>query len=241
MRYAIFSDVHGNLEALTSVLDYYQNEKIDKFIFNGDIVGYGANPCECLRLLKDLNPIVVAGNHDWGAIDNLSLDYFNEYAKEALTWTKERLSIEDNRYLKSFELIYQENNFICVHSSLQNPEEFNYLFGISDAYANFFLLKKQLLFIGHTHRVEAYRCSEGKVSCSLESPLKIKPKEKYIINTGSVGQPRDRDSRASLCIYDSDENIVIFKRLEYNIKKAADKILAQKLPQMLAERLYVGW
>ena len=107
MRYAIFSDIHSNLEAFSAALDYYQKEKIDKFIFNGDIVGYSANPCECLKLLQDLNPVVIAGNHDWAAVDNLSLDYFNDYAKEALLWTKERLSIEDSRYLKSFALTYQ--------------------------------------------------------------------------------------------------------------------------------------
>lgn len=240
MRYGIFSDVHGNLEAFAAVCDYYKREKIDKYIFAGDIVGYGANPRECIRILQALNPVLVAGNHEWAATDKLSLDYFNEYAKAALIWTKNELLLEDTRYLNSFALIYQEGNFICVHGSLVRPEDFNYLGSISDAYSNFALLEKQLLFAGHSHKAQIYSLSKENVSYHPETSIKIKPDEKYIINAGSVGQPRDRDPRASVCIYDSDANMVILERLEYNIKEAADKILNAGLPALLAERLYVG-
>lgn len=241
MRYAIFSDIHSNLEAFEVVYDYYKKQKIDKFIFLGDIVGYGANPHQCIMLLQKLEPIVICGNHDRAVADCLSLDYFNEYAAKAISWTKKEVSLDDVGYLKSCELTYEADNFICVHGSLDNPEKYNYILGINDAFLNFSLLKKQLLFVGHSHRTEAYAYAEGEVRYIAEWNFKLKPQEKYIVNVGSVGQPRDRDRRSSVCIYDSEERIVFLKRLEYNIKNAADKILNQGLPPILAQRLYAGW
>ncbi|MDP2923252.1 MAG: metallophosphoesterase family protein [Candidatus Omnitrophota bacterium] len=241
MRYGIFSDVHSNLEAFKVVYDYYKNKKIDKFIFLGDIIGYGANPRECIQLLQSISPALIAGNHDWAAANKLSLDYFSEYAKTAIIWTKNELSCEDIRYLSGFELRHEENNFICVHGSLQRPKDFNYICGINDARANFALLEKQLLFVGHSHKAQIYSLTKEGVFYHYEASIKINPEEKYIINVGSVGQPRDRDPRAGACIYDSDENVVILERLEYNIRKVADKILGCALPPILAERLFVGW
>jgi predicted phosphodiesterase len=241
MRYGIFSDVHGNLEALEVTCDFYKKEKIDRFIFLGDIVGYATDHRECICLLQSLNPVCIAGNHDWAAIDKLNPEYFNPYAKEAILWTKKELSMEENRYLNSFELIYKEKNFICVHGSLQNPQEFNYILGINDAHANFPLLERGLLFIGHSHRMEVYLYHNEEVVYLADENIKLKSKGKYIVNVGSVGQPRDRDSRLALCIYDSDDDMVLFKRLEYNIQKTANKILKAGLPAILAQRLYVGW
>jgi len=241
MRYGIFSDVHSNLEAFQVACDYFNKERIDKFIFNGDIVGYGANPCECIELLKKFTPILIAGNHDRAAIGKFSLDYFNPQAKDALLWTKGELREEYLSFLNSFSLKYTEGNFICVHGSLDNEAEFNYIIYSSDASFNFSLLNKQILFVGHSHRTEAFRINDEKVSYIKSGEIKIDSKTKYIINVGSIGQPRDQDPRLSLCIYDSDEGLVKFVRLEYNIKKAADKILKKGLPSLLAARLFEGW
>ncbi|MCM8786568.1 MAG: metallophosphatase family protein [Candidatus Omnitrophica bacterium] len=240
MRYGIFSDVHSNLEAFSIVYDFYKSNQIDKYIFIGDIVGYGANPKECLYLLKNLNPVSIAGNHDWAAVGKLELDYFNEYAKIALLWTKEKISFDDCLYIKSFLLFYEEDNFVCVHGSLEEPQKFNYILGIMDSWRNFSLLKKDILFVGHSHRRESYVYCNGKVMYMPDMELEIQKNTKYIINVGSVGQPRDRDNRSCVCIYDSDRRRVFFKRLEYNIKKAAEKILEEGLPQILATRLYIG-
>ncbi|MCM8831229.1 MAG: metallophosphatase family protein [Candidatus Omnitrophica bacterium] len=240
MRYGIFSDVHSNLEAFSVVYDFYKNNQIDKYIFIGDIVGYGANPKECLYLLKELNPICVAGNHDWAVVNKLGLDYFNEYAKTALLWTKEKVFFDDCLYINSFALVYEEDNFVCVHGSLEEPQNFNYIFSIMDSWRNFSLLKKDILFVGHSHRMESYVYYNGKVRYLPDMELEIQKDAKYIINVGSVGQPRDRDNRSCACIYDSDKKVVFFKRLEYNIKKAAEKILESGLPQILATRLYFG-
>lgn len=241
MRYGIFSDIHSNLEAFQAACNYFGKERVNKFIFNGDIVGYGPNPRECISLLKKIDPVLVAGNHDWAVIDKFNIDYFNPAAKEALLWTKKELRKEDFSFLDTFSLKYAEANFICVHGSLDNPAVFNYIVDNYDAVLNFSLLGKQILFIGHSHRAEAFRIKKDKISCIRDNEIKIEPKSKYIINGGSIGQPRDRDPRLSLCLYDSDEGVVKFVRLEYNIKKVAEKILKQGLPSVLAMRLYEGW
>jgi len=241
MRYGIFSDIHSNIEAFTTALEYYKTERIDAYIFLGDIIGYAANPKEAISLLHALNPICIAGNHDWAVIDNLSTDYFNEYAKEAIAWTKTRLSEKGNSYLKSFPLTYQGKNFFCVHGSLDNPKDFNYIWGLNEARLNFELLTTDILFVGHSHRAQIYYKNAKGIFFHSEASISIKPGEKYIINVGSIGQPRDRDSRLSLCIYDSEENVVSIKRLVYNITLTAEKIIAAGLPQILASRLFVGW
>jgi putative phosphoesterase len=241
MRYGIFSDVHSNLEAFEVTIDYYKKEKIDRFIFLGDIVGYGADPSKTVALLKTLKPIVVAGNHDWAVIDKFSVKNFNRYAKEAILWTRENLRQEDITYLHTFKIIYEGDDFLCVHSNVKKPGNFHYIWNIDDARENFPLLKKRVCFIGHSHKMETYYLDDGKMFYLREYEIKLKSQGKYIINVGSVGQPRDRDSRLSLCVYDSSENMVSFKRLEYNIEKAADKILSKGLPSILALRLYGGW
>lgn len=241
MRYGIFSDIHGNIEAFKTALEHYKKENIDKFIFLGDIVGYGANPNEAIAILSALNPVCVAGNHDWAAIGELSADYFNEYSKKAIFWTKACLSDSEKAYLKSFPLLYNEKNFLCVHGSLKEPEKFNYIWGLNEARENFELMKTNILFVGHSHRAQIYYKNKDGIFFHTDASISIKKEEKYIINVGSVGQPRDRDSRLSLCVYDSEENIVSIKRLVYNITLTADKIIKAGLPQMLATRLFAGW
>jgi putative phosphoesterase len=241
MRYGIFSDVHGNLEAFEVAIDYYRGENIDKFVFLGDIIGYGANPREVIEKLKGLKPANICGNHDWAAIDKLSADYFNDYAKAAVIWTKSNLTDKETAYLKDLALTYEDDDFYCVHGSLIEPASFNYIFGLNEAVKNFTLLSKKILFVGHSHRPQIYYSNAEGVFYHPYFEINLKGGEQYIINVGSVGQPRDRDSRLSLCVYDSNEKLVLIKRLEYNIKKAADKITAASLPQILALRLFVGW
>ena len=256
MRYGIFSDIHSNLEAFEVILKYFKKEKIDRYIFLGDIIGYGANPQEVITLLKSLNPLSIAGNHDWAAIDKISIEYFNPYAQEAILWTKKNLSQQDFSYLHTFKITYEAADFVCVHGSLDNPQRFNYIRNVNDAKMNFPFLKRQLCFIGHSHRLEIYyrpvnnSSHQGVAGKSAgifipekneDCEIKLSEGTKYIVNVGSVGQPRDRNPRAALCIYDCDKNVLIFKRLTYNIEKAAEKILQRGLPSLLARRLYSGW
>jgi len=241
MRYGIFSDVHSNLEAFEEAVSFYKKKGIDKFIFLGDIVGYGANPREVISLLREMKPISIAGNHDWAVIGKFDKNNLNSYAKEAIIWTQHRLSEEEKQFLHTFSLTYEDKDFICTHSSLIAPEDFSYILDIEDAYWNFQVLGKKICFIGHSHRQGVFSLRGGRVFFSQEKRIQLNEADKYIINVGSVGQPRDRDNRLSICIYDEDKKIVTWERLEYNIKKSSDKILREGLPSILARRLYEGW
>ncbi len=240
MRYAFISDIHSNLEAFKEAVRFCKKEKIDRYIFLGDIVGYGANPKEVIALLSDLNPVSIAGNHDWGVVDKLDAEYFNEYAVEAIIWTKKIISQEETRFINVSPLIYEEKNFFCVHGTLNDPQEFHYLLGLNDARMNFTLFKKQILFVGHSHKAQIYYESSGGAFFHPYTEIAIKDNERYIINVGSIGQPRDRDRRLSFCIYDTEEKLARIVRLDYNINLAAEKIIKAGLPQMLASRLFIG-
>jgi predicted phosphodiesterase len=242
MMYAIISDIHGNLEALHSALRYIESYqgKIDKVICLGDIVGYGADPGECIRVTRDLSDIILAGNHDFAVCEQTSIEDFNLYAKEAVLWSRDALNEKEINFLKSLPLKYEEKNIDFVHSSLHRPESWRYLINTSDTYIDFQLLEKKILFVGHTHVPVMFEDDGKKVKASSPSELSLNSSNKYIINPGSVGQPRDRDPRASFAIYDSDREYVEIARIEYDIQKAQRKILDAGLPEILATRLGYG-
>jgi putative phosphoesterase len=240
MRYAIFSDIHSNLEAFEEAIKFYRKEKIDRYIFLGDIAGYGANPKEVIALLKGINPVSIAGNHDWALADRLSVENFNEYAEDTLIWTRKIITKKETEYINAFPLTHEESNFFCVHGTLNEPQKFNYLLGINDARLNFTLLKKQILFVGHSHKAQIYHANSDGIFFYPQTEVRIKPDERYIINVGSIGQPRDRDRRLSFCVYDTDEEVARIIRLDYNITKASEKIIKAGLPAMLSSRLFIG-
>lgn len=240
MRYAIFSDVHSNLEALNAAVAFYKQQSIDKYIFLGDIVGYGCDPVAAIDMLQKLSPVCLAGNHDWAAIDKVDVGDFNDFAKEAIVWTKSKISDAHRLALGSYALTHTEPGFMCVHATLNEPQKFHYLHDIETAKDNFKLLKEQILFVGHSHVAGAYCLRDGAVMEVYVPKLNILPTSKYIVNVGSVGQPRDGDFRACCCVYDSNENTVIFNRLNYNIDIAARKIFNAGLPERLALRLFTG-
>ena len=134
MKYGIISDVHSNLEALEAVLKVFSQEGVNRYICPGDIVGYGANPKECIEIIKGLNPIIIAGNHDWGCVERVSLEYFNQSAKEAILWTQGVLSEEEKGFLSSLELVHEEESFTVVHGTLYEPEKFHYIIGMLGIY-----------------------------------------------------------------------------------------------------------
>ena len=240
MRYAIFSDVHSNLEAFERAVNFLDDNKVDAIIFLGDIVGYGADPNQAIALLKSLNATCIAGNHDWAAVNKFDVAYFNSFAREAIEWTKRQLTPENKTFLSRLGLGLQQAGFECVHGDLDYPEEFHYIFSADDAYKNFKLMRESTLFVGHSHRQETYILCDDKITYNRQTRFKIEDNHKYIINVGSVGQPRDGDNRACVCIYEDDTRTVSLHRLEYDIKKAADKILKAGLPGILSQRLYVG-
>ncbi len=249
MRYGIFADVHSNLEALEAVSHAYKNEAIDKYLCAGDVVGYGANPQECVDQVKMLAMITVAGNHDWASVDLFSVDYFNPVAKEAIFWTKNNLDNASSYFLKSLGLVYQNEYLTLVHGTLNNPQEFNYM---SDDYAveeTFRLLETRLCFVGHSH-VAGIVCRDEDGCTFYHGPstkidnsdinIEIRENNKYIVNVGSVGQPRDGNPLGTYCIYDTDAKIVQIRRISYDIQTARRKIIEAGLPRVLGDRLLSG-
>lgn len=241
MRYYVISDIHGNLEALHSVIEDISSQKTGQYLYIGDLVGYGADPQAVIRIVQSIGPkVLIAGNHDWGVLGLLDLEYFNEYAKEAVVWAKSVLNKEELSYLKSFRLLYESEIFTLVHGSLDGAEKFHYIFNADDAYFTIKLMKTPLCFVGHTHVAGIFYSSNGKIEYTKEAKVKIDYSRKYVINVGSIGQPRDRDPRASYAIYDDEAGTVETRRVNYDIKATQKKILDAGLPRWLASRLSEG-
>jgi predicted phosphodiesterase len=239
MKFAIFGDIHANLEALDAVLIDAATNDCTHFICIGDIVGYNANPSDCLKIVRDLDCPVVKGNHDEEASVDTDLVGLNPLAEAALNWTRTALSEEEKDWLRSLRLSRQVRDFTIVHATLDTPGSWTYVMNKFDAMANFSYQFTQLCFYGHTHAPVTYVKADS-VS-RIDDPLvRIEPGRKYFINVGSVGQPRDGDWRASYAIFDYENKTVKNRRLEYDIKTAQSKILAAGLPEMLAKRLALG-
>jgi len=245
MRYLIFSDVHGNLEALNVVLKFVEGEKIDHYICLGDLVGYGASPNEVIDKVRALKPLsIIRGNHDKAVCESESLQTFNPIAAMAIRWTKEHISEKNLDYLCKIEkgpLKIEDEISICHGSPF---DEDYYIFGEFDAAEAFLHIETNLTFFGHTHFPFVYKekdhLVDGTYVSGNFSKLKIKKKSRYLINPGSLGQPRDRNIRSSCAIFDSESGEICFHRLEYDIKTTQKKILDAKLPPALAKRLFAG-
>jgi predicted phosphodiesterase len=242
MKYVIISDIHGNLEALLAVLKKIKSygKKTDRIICLGDIVGYGADPSDCIRITSEISDVILAGNHDFAVCEQTSIENFNDYAKEAVLWSREQLGQDEIDFLKGLPFKYSESDVDFVHSSLHRPESWRYLSGTPDTYIDFQIMEKQVLFVGHTHIPVAFEHAGVDVKRLNLHELTFTPNKKYIINPGSVGQPRDRNPKASFAIFDPDEKSVEIIRVEYDIEKAQEKILKAGLPEVLATRLSYG-
>ncbi|HAJ56948.1 MAG TPA: metallophosphoesterase [Candidatus Omnitrophica bacterium] len=240
MRYAVFSDVHSNLEAFEAVLNVINKSHIDRYVFLGDIVGYGADPCECINNLRKMSPLMIAGNHDWGVVGMTNIDYFNNYARAGIVWTKDNILEADRLFLSGLKLVEETGYFCIVHGTLSHPEEFDYMTDANMAAKTFYLMEQRVCFVGHSHRPGIFIDDGEKVAYCVPEKIEIRQDRRYIVNDGSVGQPRDGDSRACFCIYDTLSSTIEFKRVEYDIARAKKKILDAGLPRILADRLTVG-
>ena len=242
MKTIIFSDVHGNLEALQAALKFIEMYPNANIYSLGDIIGYGANPKECISEIRRITHVSLAGNHDHAAIGLTDIEYFNPYAKNALLWTMNCLEKEDRDYLFGLSLSKEfSKKILLVHSSPLYPEQWDYILNVYDAQKNFSGFDEPICFVGHSHSPMVIELShKGTISLDKREMIHIKPKNRYIINVGSVGQPRDGDWRACLVIYDEDAQTIEFKRLEYDLSTAQEKILQAGLPIFLSERLQYG-
>jgi predicted phosphodiesterase len=239
MRFAVISDIHGNLEALEAVLADARAEECTHFVCLGDIVGYNANPSECVQLIQELECPVVKGNHDEQAAIAESTEGFNELAEEAIGWTREHLSREEKAWLSDLRLTRQVRDFTIVHATLDTPEQWGYVFNDLDAIASFTYQHTALCFFGHTHWPTAF-VRDDNVRRLSTGQIVLAAGRKYFINAGSVGQPRDRDWRAAYCIFHSSRQVVEQRRVQYDLATAQKKIRRAGLPERLADRLAQG-
>jgi predicted phosphodiesterase len=239
MRFAVFGDIHGNLEALNAVLADAEKNHCTHLVCLGDVVGYNANPRECLKIVRDLGCPVVKGNHDEQASLERELTGFNPLAEEAITWTREQLDDDDKKWLRELRMVRQVRDFTVVHATLDTPHKWGYVFNQLDAAASFNYQHTSVCFYGHTHTPRVY-VRNGGVHGSAFDRLRIEQGKKYFINVGSVGQPRDGDWHAAYAIYHADQGYVQLRRIEYDIYTAQDKIVDAGLPQRLADRLALG-
>jgi len=242
VRYAVFSDVHGNLQALQSVARRIRDLNVDRCICLGDIVGYGGNPNECVAEVRDLADGGVAGNHDHAVLGTTDITYFNYNARNAVLWGREVLTEENRRYLEEIPLVLREGSILFVHSSPRNPEEWHYVLSSDAADEAFEHFEEDVCLIGHSHRPLLAAKQDGR-PCSVEVPGRTRLEKgfRYILNEGSVGQPRDEDPRACFLLLDTDQRTAAIERVEYDIGAAQRAILDAGLPAALAERLEHGW
>jgi predicted phosphodiesterase len=239
MKYAIIADIHANLEAFQVILDDAQQQKVTHYACLGDVVGYNANPKECLEIVRKMNIPCVKGNHDEYCSTEDALEGFNPAAAEAVYWTREQLSNEERQWLCELKYSRMVANFTLVHATLDAPERWGYVFDKLAAAASFPYQNTQVCFFGHTHVPVAFM-RDTVVRGGTYSKFKIDTAKKYFINVGAVGQPRDNNPKAAYVVYDMDEGTIELRRLEYDIPTAQKKILAAGLPERLAERLAVG-
>jgi predicted phosphodiesterase len=239
MRFAIFSDIHSNLEALEAMLADANESRCTHFVCLGDVVGYNANPHECVERVREMDCPIVKGNHDEQASLSKSSRDFNELAEHAISWTRDHLTDEDKEWLRELCLQQPVGDFTIVHATLDTPGQWSYVFNTLDAAASFTYQHTAVCFFGHTHVPMAFVRDEGIRRVKIEH-LRIDPAKKYFINVGSVGQPRDGDWRAAYCIYDVDANDVEQRRVPYDVETAQEKMIKAGLPPLLAKRLAVG-
>jgi predicted phosphodiesterase len=248
MRYLIIADMHGNWDALMTVLEDARGQGFDQVLVLGDLVGYGASPNQIVEEIGKLDRPwhAIRGNHDKvvaGIDDGLN---FNPTALAAARWTAQELSEPNLEFVRSLPQgpVRIETDLMICHGSLLDEDE--YLLAAVDAAESLYSVEDRVTFFGHTHIPSqfSYREDEGRMEVAVlegeEVRVDLEPGTRYMLNPGSVGQPRDRDPRAAYMIYDSDAQKVLLRRLEYPIEEAQDRIRAAGLPEVLADRLSVG-
>jgi len=243
LRIALLADIHGNWDALQAIVGFL--EDIDSLYVLGDVIGYGPQPAECLSWLKERRAKILMGNHEAACVNIIPLEWFNPIAHEALVWTRKVLPVKDLRFIQSLPLheVLAEG-ILGVHGTLSNPLE-EYLTDYKQALRDLKRFSFKVCFFAHTHVAEGYVWDEEqrvirKFSMKEGGELLLEEGKRYLVNCGSVGQPRDGDSRACFSIFDTHEKKIYVKRVHYPIEETASKILKAGLPAFLAMRLFQG-
>jgi predicted phosphodiesterase len=244
MRLGIFSDVHANYEALSAVLEAFKTESIDEYHCLGDVVGYGGSPNECSDIVRDVARHTILGNHDAAVAGRMDYSYYYEAARHALDVHAEMLTSANAEWLRGLPYSHRlpAVDVELCHGSPVRLEEFDYIFAPEQARECLPMYDRMahLTLIGHSHLCKVFALTANTVEEMPAADFTLQPGKKYIVSVGSVGQPRDYDNRASYVIYDAEEKRFQFKRIEYDIEAAAEKVLTAKLELNFANRLRIG-
>jgi diadenosine tetraphosphatase ApaH/serine/threonine PP2A family protein phosphatase len=242
MKYAIISDIHGNLEALGAVAEDIEARDVNRVFFLGDAVGYAADPQKCIALIDSLCDLMIAGNHDKIAATSLGMDDLNPAALASLRWTIDTITSDEVRWLRRLSMHREENGMYLVHGHPDRPHLWRYMETEKDAADAFAQDKNRIQFVGHTHRPLVFCLSQGEIRHIDQEggPIRIEQGCRYILNPGSVGQPRDGDPRAAYGLLDMTEGTFTVHRVSYDIEGAAKKIYESGLPRDMGERLFRG-
>ena len=240
MKYALIADIHANLEGLEVVLEDAKKNNCTHYVCLGDVVGYNPNPKECMKIVRDIGMPCIMGNHDEYCAGDIDLTGFNPHAGHAIKWTRDQLSDEERDWLRRLKDLRMIANFTIVHATLDAPKRWGYVMSKLDAAASFTYQNTGVCFFGHTHVPLAFIREKNSITGGKYDKLTVEKGKKYLINVGSVGQPRDGDPRAAYVIYNLEEGTIELRRLDYDLEKTQAKILDAGLPERLANRLALG-
>jgi len=244
VRYGIFSDVHGNIDSLRRVLAKLENESVDQYVCLGDVVGYGGCPEECCERVREVTAVATLGNHDAAVTGRMDYSYYYDAARNALDMHGSWLSSENMIWLKALPYRYDdvEHDVTFSHGSPIRPEDFDYVFAIEQARGLIphFDELSHVTFIGHSHLTKSFSISRQKAEDVTADSIDLDPDLRYIITVGSVGQPRDYNAHACCGVYDTETDRFEFRRVVYEVHRAADRILTKGLSHSFAKRLFLG-
>jgi diadenosine tetraphosphatase ApaH/serine/threonine PP2A family protein phosphatase len=236
MRYAVLSDIHANAEAFGTVLADIQKRKIDKTVCLGDLVGYCASPKMCLKMANKLN-VILMGNHDYAILNADLADKFTFHARIAVEWTRKQLAAAETGMISRLPFIFQEQDATFVHATPMDPRSWVYIMYLDDAMDAFGFFNTPLCFIGHSHYPIVF---SDRGTIIKEETFVIEKGVRYLVNVGSVGQPRDADPRACYVIYDQGARTIEYVRLAYDIRAAQRRMEKAGFPSFLIKRLNEG-
>ncbi len=241
MRAAIISDIHSNLEALQAVEKSILELGVDEIYFVGDVVGYGPDPNACTRWVVDNTDLAVMGNHDFAALGLMDIESFNPNARNAIIWNTEQMEEGCIEFLRSLPMTESREGVTLVHANPKDPEGWNYIFSLWDAEMNFTFFEGAFCFVGHSHQPVAVGMDGGgNVNVVPGDVFSIEEGSRYLVNVGSVGQPRDGNPAACFGLLDTDRGQFSFIRVPYEFGATQRKMLEVGLPRPLVERLAEG-
>lgn len=241
MRLAFISDVHANLEALTAVMRDMEEQHIEKVFFLGDAVGYGADPNKCIRLIHNLCEIKLLGNHDYVALGLENPTQFNLMARQSILWTQSELKRKSIEIMSDFEMDAVFLDYFLVHATPENPSEWGYMLTVEEATRNFDAFTQDFCFVGHSHIPAVFcRRPDGRVEIFAEQSWQAESDCRYIVNVGSVGQPRDGNPYACYLMAQTEDNSFEYRRIPYELETAQIKMKKARLPEFLITRLANG-